>query len=205
MSDSDGWEEKVANVVFGLNAIGWAVAGLAFSDADDRWTVVRLSISALHLTVGALFIFRQSLKISGSAWQMAAALPSLLACGIAFIHSPAPRDWPLFAQTLFALATLCAIVSLASLGRNFAVLPAVREIRSHGPYRWIRHPAYAGELTMVVACVLASPNRWTIGALAVLVPCIVLRIVNEERVLLSDSEYESYCQKTRWRLLPRVW
>lgn len=205
MPSPDPWEEKIANLVIGLNVFGWAIAGLAFSEVDDRWTVVRQSIAALHITVGALFISRKSINANGSTWQIAAAIPSLIACGFAFIHSPAPRDWPWFAEALFALATLFAIVSLASLGKNFAVLPALRSIHDRGPYRWIRHPAYAGELTMVFACVLASPNRWTIGALVAVVPFIMLRIAHEEQLLMSDPAYQRYSEETRWRLVPRIW
>jgi len=199
------WDEKLANLVFGLNVVGWGIAGIAFSAPVDRWTAVRLSITALHFTVGGLLIFRSPLKISGSVSQIASAIPSLIACGFAFTKSAAPHVWPSYAQTLFVVATLFAIFSLVTLGENFAVLPAVRRITSRGPYRWIRHPAYAGELTMVAACVVAAPNLWTLGALAVAVPCVVLRIVSEERLLTSSFEYERYRERTRWRILPRVW
>ena len=39
-----------------------------------------------------------------------------------------------------------AVWSLRSLGRNLSVIPQARDVADAGPYRWIRHPLYAGEI-----------------------------------------------------------
>ena len=49
-----------------------------------------------------------------------------------------------------------AIGSVAVLGRCFGILPDVRGLVTHGPYRWVRHPLYLGELTAVLGIVLGS-------------------------------------------------
>ena len=96
-------------------------------------------------------------------------------------------------------------MSLIYLGRNFAVLPALRSVTTIGPYAWIRHPAYAGEAVMALTCWLAGPN-W-VGAFAVgmLVPFLAARILAEERVLSNDRAYEAYAKSVRWRLIRGLW
>ena len=74
-----------------------------------------------------------------------------------------------------------------------------------GPYRFLRHPAYAAELVMVGACCFAAPS-W-MGALlfAVAAAFIMLRIHAEEATLGSEDAYRSYAETSPWRLLPGVW
>lgn len=191
--------------MLGVNVLAWGILGLTTASASDRWSVVRLCISSLHFVVGALFITRKSVREHGKIRDLLIAIPSLLACGAAFKFAPSPATWPAFAQVVFAVATFFAIASLICLGRNFAVLPALRSVTTIGPYAWLRHPAYLGEAGMVLACWLAGPN-WISGtACLLLVPTLMIRITAEERVLRLSPEYQSYVKSVRWRLVPGLW
>lgn len=79
------------------------------------------------------------------------------------------------------------------------------EIIASGPYRYIRHPAYAGMILANVGVVIFFFNVVTlILFLLVLVPAIVLRIFVEEKTLFKIEAYRSYAQD-RNRLIPGVW
>jgi len=114
-------------------------------------------------------------------------------------------EWYLSAEVVYLLGAALVLLSLLSLGRSFAVFPAVRSIRNCGPYRYLRHPAYLGEFIMLAACCGARPSLATLAAVAGAVPLLALRITAEEKLLMSHPAYESYALQVRWRLLPGVW
>jgi len=193
------------NVTLGVNVIVWGVLGLTTSPIVDRWSVVRIAVSLLHFVVGTLLITRANVVRHGEPRELILALPSLVVSGLAFKFSPDPGSWPGYAQVVFAVATTSAAGSLICLGRNFAVLPALRSVTSIGPYAWVRHPAYAAEAVMACACWLAGPN-WVGGvAVILLVPFLASRILAEESVLANSPEYQTYAKSVRWRLVRGVW
>lgn len=73
-----------------------------------------------------------------------------------------------------------------------------------GPYRVLRHPAYAGMLLANAGFVGYFASPASIGALALLTAAILWRIRVEEAVLLSSLEYREFASMRR-RLLPGVW
>lgn len=197
--------ERVANISLGVNVQVWGILGLVTSTPADRWTTPRICISLLQLVVGTLLMTRSSARRHGGARELLMAFPSFIVGGFAFHAAPPSGQWPVSAQVVFAMATSFAILSLIPLGRNFAVLPALRSITTVGPYAWIRHPVYVGEAAMVAACWLAGTG-WIGGLICgLMVPLIVLRIVAEEDVLRTSSEYVEYSKSVRWRVIPGIW
>ncbi len=77
---------------------------------------------------------------------------------------------------------------------------------STGPYAVIRHPMYAGMLVMMVGVPPALGSWWGLAVLALVLPVLILRILEEERTLRADlAGYEDYMHKVRYRLVPYVW
>jgi protein-S-isoprenylcysteine O-methyltransferase Ste14 len=189
----------------GLSVLSWAVLGMLHAEPVDRWSAPRLTITGLDLLVGGLLLARAAPLRSGSLSHLAAALPAFLVGGTAVTLAPPLGAWPWFAAATFVAGAAAVALSFGFLGRNFAILPARRALVTAGPYRLIRHPAYAGELLMVLACALAAPS-WPVAALAMAaVPLVVLRIVVEERVLAGDAAHAGYCARVPWRLVPGLW
>lgn len=195
--------EQVFNYLLALSVLSWAVLGLAAG--DNLGTPVRWVIAALHLTVAALLATRGPVVKQGSAWSIGASIPALVVAGWVFKAAPPPASWTVSAQVLFSAGGFLVIITFLFLDRSFAVLPAVREIVSKGPYRFVRHPAYAGELTMILACCVAQVSLGSMAPLVVALPLIVLRIYVEERVLLASPGYQGYAERVRWRLVPGLW
>ena len=77
----------------------------------------------------------------------------------------------------------------------------------HGPYKIIRHPAYASYIIMSVGIALGYSSL--IGLLAIpilLCPGLVYRISVEEQILGAEfrQDYGDYIQRT-WHLIPYIW
>jgi len=80
------------------------------------------------------------------------------------------------------------------------------QVVSTGPYRWLRHPGYAGALLTYVGTPLFLDSAW--GFLPVLFISIVLvvRTRLEDRTLQEElTGYRDYAGQVRFRLLPGVW
>lgn len=169
---------------------------------QDGPTPARLALMALDAVVAWLFASRAAQLAESSPRELMLALPSLVLGGWAFSQATPTVEWPLGASALFGVGALWTAASLLSLGRSFAVLPALRQLVECGPYRWLRHPAYAGEALLVGACVWAG-GPWEAGV--ALIPALVLRIRAEERVLAADPGWEAYQERVRWRLVPLLW
>lgn len=99
---------------------------------------------------------------------------------------------------------LIAIVSLGALGRSFGLLPGNRGIRTDGPYRVVRHPAYASYLITDAGYVCENFSLWNAGIFIVVLIAQLARIDQEEAFLGADPEYRDYCRLVRYRLLPGV-
>jgi len=81
-----------------------------------------------------------------------------------------------------------------------------QQVIATGPYAKIRHPMYTGLLTMTLSTPLALGSYWAVIPSLLFIPWTVLRIKNEEDLLLRDLPgYQNYCTKTPYRLIPLVW
>ncbi|HZY88672.1 MAG TPA: hypothetical protein VFE78_27865, partial [Gemmataceae bacterium] len=100
---------------------------------------------------------------------------------------------------------ILADVTLLTLGRSFAVLPALRGVRTGALYRLVRHPVYALYMVADACLLLVQPSAWN-GAVAFAgASTFVLRAGLEERVLQRDAGYQEYMQRVRWRFIPWVY
>ena len=76
-----------------------------------------------------------------------------------------------------------------------------------GPYRFIRHPAYAGYLLMAMGISLGYFSlAGLISVLVVLIPSLIFRMAVEEKLLIAHfgDAYHLYMRKTK-RLIPGIW
>ena len=81
-----------------------------------------------------------------------------------------------------------------------------QKVVTTGPYSLVRHPMYAGLVLMYLSTPIALGSFWALGFFVPVIVLIVVRALDEERVLMRDLEgYTEYAQKVRYRLVPRVW
>jgi len=81
-----------------------------------------------------------------------------------------------------------------------------QKVITTGPYAVVRHPMYFGNVIMYVFSPLALGSAWAMIPALFIIPVIVMRIMNEESILLQKLEgYSDYIQKTRYRFIPGIW
>ncbi len=133
-------------------------------------------------------------------------------------------DFPHFANDFvhvtinIVLLIALAIFSWASVALGFKASNLTnRGIVTHGPYAFVRHPAYAAKnlawwlgALPTVGMMLAAGNwkgmAYSLLALFGWTTIYALRAITEERhLLLSNNGYAQYVQKVRWRFVPRIW
>jgi len=96
------------------------------------------------------------------------------------------------------------IISKVTIGRSFGIAPANRGVVARGPYNIVRHPIYAGYLLTHGAALVAYPSVWNVIVVVGGDIALVLRALAEERVLIADREYQAYCGRVAWHLVPGV-
>ncbi len=101
---------------------------------------------------------------------------------------------------------LWAILTLGKFFRTKVMIAQDQRVIQAGPYRFIRHPAYAAQLLMFLGFGLALNNWLSVLALVLLpLPAYARRVAVEEEVLTrSLPGYGEYMRKTK-RLLPGIW
>ena len=119
---------------------------------------------------------------------------------------------PVWAVCAASVVFLAAYLMYAEVMRENAFLSRTVEIQEAqtvvdtGLYGVVRHPMYCATLFLFLSMglVLGSPVSFAI--LLFYIPIIVLRIKNEEKVLLQGLQgYDEYCKKVKYRLIPFVW
>jgi protein-S-isoprenylcysteine O-methyltransferase Ste14 len=81
-----------------------------------------------------------------------------------------------------------------------------QQVISTGPYAIVRHPMYASGLLYVLGTPLALGSYWGYIAFLAMLPFLIWRLVDEERVLAAELPgYTDYQRKVRFRLVPGVW
>jgi len=127
---------------------------------------------------------------------------------VAELRMPAPLRMAGVAVMWVGLAL--RVWAIAALGGDFRTSVEVepgQAVVSSGPYRWIRHPSYAGLLLLVAGFGAALGNWLSLAACVVVpLPAIVWRIHVEEAELnrVLGTAYRTY-QADRARLIPRLW
>lgn len=97
------------------------------------------------------------------------------------------------------------------VNRFFSQAVRIQSDRGHvtitdGPYRYVRHPGYAGMLVAYVGTCLLLGSPWAAIPLAVTLALLVLRTGREDDLLARELPgYQAYRARTRFRLAPGIW
>lgn len=156
------------------------------------------------LVVVFLVLRRPATQISMEWREWAVALAATLAPMLVRPATGGGLAPPLLGALLLLAGMVIQVHAKLALGRSFGCVPAHRGLKLAGPYRFVRHPMYAGYLASHAAFLLMNPS---LGNAAVYGACYALQIPRmfaEERLLARDPRYREYQQVVAYRLIPGV-
>src|SRR5262245_29229545 len=125
-----------------------------------------------------------------------------------FGWSPVPPLVSLAGDALVALGLFIDLLVFRenSYGGSTVQTFEDQKVISTGPYAMVRHPMYLGVLIMVVGVPLALGSWWGLAVVALVMPVLIWRILDEERLLKHDLPgYTEYAQRVQYRLVPYLW
>ena len=144
------------------------------------------------------------------AISLGAAIAAASAAASAAPSLRTPSAVRVFGVIVMWLGLATRVWAVAALGGAFRTTVEVdpdQAVVTTGPYRWIRHPSYAGLLLLLAGLGLAFGNWLSMAACLVLPPpALAWRIHVEEAELsrvLGDA-YRVYQTRTA-RLIPGLW
>ena len=199
--------------IFGNTYFPGTVLQNVFTLAFWVWLFIELTVLAVTSVRGRkqsgekMKSDRGSVVLLLAGGTLAVAVNPLLILKIRFVL-PLPFFWA--GIVLMALGLFLRVYSVWILGNSFTPTVQVvseQKIVQTGPYRYIRHPAYAGTMLGIFGISVAFRSPLAILAvLLILAAVYAYRIKLEEKVLEESfgPEYQEYETRT-WRLVPYVW
>ncbi len=191
----------------------WLYAGLS--------TLMNLGTRWVQRTAPEVTRERAKPGADAKGWDKALLGVSLLLNLVTFVlagldsgrlHRAASVPWAWVTVGL-ALALLGTALFLWAMGENrfFSAVVRIQTERAHhvcttGPYRWVRHPGYAGMLLGTLGLPLLFTSWWSAVPSALSALLLLLRTHLEDQTLARElTGYQDYQSVTRTRLLPGVW
>ncbi|HEU5228015.1 MAG TPA: isoprenylcysteine carboxylmethyltransferase family protein [Ktedonobacteraceae bacterium] len=138
-------------------------------------------------------------------------LPAMMVLSV-FDHrfgwSPVPMAVSVIGDALVVIGL--GITWLVVMQNNYAAanitVESGQKVITTGLYGLVRHPMYVGVLIMMVGIPLALGSWWGLVVLIPGVIALVIRILDEEKMLKQDLDgYSGYTQKVHYRLVPYIW
>jgi protein-S-isoprenylcysteine O-methyltransferase Ste14 len=188
---------------------GWLFMGLLF--------IPMLVLGAVLLVKApALLEKRLGMKEKENAQKGVVAISGLLfVAGFVVAGLDHRFDWsyvPMWAVITASVILLVSYGLYAEVMRENAYLSRTVEVQEGqrvvdtGLYGIVRHPMYAVTLWLFLSIPVVLGSWWSLLCFAPYVPVIIVRIMNEEKVLEAGLEgYTDYKKRVKYRLLPFVW
>ncbi len=151
-------------------------------------------------------------KILAPLMALSISYPLVIVAGLDYRYDWSP-EFPLWLNIVgFFLITLGYAFASWAVAENrfFYSVAVVRTDRGHvvcdsGPYRYVRHPGYAGNILALFGIVLALGSVWTLLPVTVALAISVLRTELEDRALKEELPgYEDYAYRVPSRLIPWI-
>jgi len=152
-------------------------------------------------------------KVLSPLMSVSVGFPLFIVAGLDHRFSWSP-DFPIWLNILGLILSAAgysiAIWALVE-NRYFSSMVRIQKDRGHvvcdtGPYRFIRHPGYAGNILSLPGVALALSSVWTFIPAAVALIITVIRTVFEDQFLQAElSGYRNYASRVRYRLFPWIY
>jgi len=152
-------------------------------------------------------------KVLAPLMAVSLVYPMAIVAGLDHRYHWSP-EFPLWLiVTGFIMTSLGYAFAVWAVAENrfFSTVVRIQTERGHtvcdsGPYRFVRHPGYAGNLLALFGIVLALGSLWTLIPATVATVIGVIRTGLEDRTLQEELPgYREYAQRVRYRLFPGIY
>jgi protein-S-isoprenylcysteine O-methyltransferase Ste14 len=158
--------------------------------AAERRQLAPLLVVRVPLYVGHLAI--AGLDVGRFHWSRVSPLAQITAL-VLFAASWALVDWAMIANRFFS-----SVVRI-QMERGHHVVTT-------GPYRYVRHPGYAGGVAGFALKPVVLGSWWALVPLVPILVYVFWRTAVEDRFLRKElSGYAVYAERVRYRLIPGMW
>lgn len=190
-----------ALVILMFTHFGWLMLG-AFQTRPNLGTVLLVISEVASVIMIVMRRFSASLSQQPVDWLLAIAgccTPLLAIPGVVVSDQAAQIGAGIM------LIGLCVQISAkAILFRSFGIVAANRGLKNQGPYRFVRHPMYAGYVISHFGYLIGWPSTHNIMLYTLALIIQMARLLREEELLSQDPGYRAYMARVRYRLLPGV-
>jgi protein-S-isoprenylcysteine O-methyltransferase Ste14 len=192
-------------LLFGVTATELVILFLltpTFTGADWIYVLQHLMVLGIALTRQVPKARDYSLGTSmavGASYMYPYGQVIVLRLSSGYVTSPG------IGLALVTFAAGLSLLSLLTIGKMFGVRPALRDLVTSGPYRFVRHPMYLSYLLADIGYNLQESNLATVVLVLIGWASLIYRIQAEERVLARHRRWKTYATSVRYRILPGLW
>jgi protein-S-isoprenylcysteine O-methyltransferase Ste14 len=195
------WGERIAV----LSLYGWLVAKIVAPFFTGHGNAGNLILLLSEGIVLLMILFRRSTKhisLRPADWLL--AFSATIAPMFVYPDSTHHLIPPIFGTVTMLMGLTVQIYAKMVLGRSCGCVAANRGLKFFGPYRYVRHPIYAGYLLSDLGFLLMNPTVWNLLVCIICYSLQIPRLLAEERLLRQDESYSKYMEQVRFRLIPKV-
>ncbi|WP_176473010.1 methyltransferase family protein [Sphingomonas lenta] len=181
-------------------AVPFMAAFLSYSTAHPYV----LLLACMELATAVMILIRRPGEAATAPWPVFLAFAGT---GFPLFVRPGGTGLidPAAALSIMGVGATVSFLAKLFLNRSFGIIAANRGTKTGGPYRFVRHPMYAGYFVTHVGFVLANASAWNVGVYLIAWTLLVLRIREEEAMLLRDPAYRRFAERVRWRVVPGLY
>jgi protein-S-isoprenylcysteine O-methyltransferase Ste14 len=152
-------------------------------------------------------------KVLAPLMAISISFPMVIVAGLDHRYSWSPEfsPWLIFVGIdLIMFGYAFGAWALAE-NRFFSSMVRIQTERGHevcdsGPYKFVRHPGYAGNIFALFGIVLALGSAWTLIPALVAIIISVIRTALEDQTLQEELPgYRDYARRVRYRLIPGIY
>lgn len=152
-------------------------------------------------------------KVLAPLMAVSVGFPVVIVAGLDHRYNWSP-EFPIWLIVIgFILVSLGYAFAAWALAENrfFSSVVRIQTDRGHvvcdsGPYRFVRHPGYAGNVLALFGIVLALGSVWTLMPAAVASIITLIRTALEDQTLQEELPgYRDYARRVRYRLIPGIY
>ena len=152
-------------------------------------------------------------KVLAPLMAVSVVFPMVIVAGLDHRYNWSPEFplWLIVIGFIFILLGYTFAAWALAENRFFSSVVRIQTDRGHvvcdsGPYRFVRHPGYAGNILALFGIVLALGSVWTLIPAAVASIISVVRTVLEDQTLQDElTGYGDYARRVRYRLIPGIY